>query len=196
MGRLRTLALVCLGIVFGVTMFLSPPVMAECPDGRVEVLLTTPSGQTSVLCVAVEALPGLEHNPNIATFTPTPTVTPTNTPTPTDTPTNTPTPTDTPTGTATATPTTTPTQTPTPTNACQAECIADLATAVEECEVGVDTDLGNCGDLTGVASNCSVSFHSTGECGIVDTQMWFDAENECHRTSLSECTACLIACGG
>ena len=37
------------------------PVLAECPEGKSEVLLMTPSGITKTICVSDKAIPGIEN---------------------------------------------------------------------------------------------------------------------------------------
>jgi hypothetical protein len=40
---------------------LSPEAWAECPPGKTEITIITPSGKTKVLCVPDAALPGIEN---------------------------------------------------------------------------------------------------------------------------------------
>lgn len=37
------------------------PVLAECPEGKSEVLLMTPSGITKTICISDNAIPGIEN---------------------------------------------------------------------------------------------------------------------------------------
>jgi hypothetical protein len=48
-------------IVVGLILVLSLPVWAECPEGKSEILIVTPSGRETVICVPDNAIPGLEN---------------------------------------------------------------------------------------------------------------------------------------
>jgi hypothetical protein len=42
-------------------VFLASTAQAECPEGKSEVLMTTPSGKQKVMCIPDAAVPGLEN---------------------------------------------------------------------------------------------------------------------------------------
>lgn len=47
--------------VFAVYALCALPVMAQCPDGKSEVQLTTPSGKNKTICISDAAIPGIEN---------------------------------------------------------------------------------------------------------------------------------------
>ena len=52
---LRSAALLLIGLSTAI------PVLAECPEGKSEVMLMTPSGKTKTICVSDNAIPGIEN---------------------------------------------------------------------------------------------------------------------------------------
>jgi hypothetical protein len=48
-------------IALALSVFVGSTALAECPEGKSEVILVTPSGKVKTLCVPEAALPGLEN---------------------------------------------------------------------------------------------------------------------------------------
>ena len=48
-------------IALALSMFIASVALAECPEGKSEVILVTPSGKIKTICVPDTALPGIEN---------------------------------------------------------------------------------------------------------------------------------------
>ena len=48
-------------ILFCIIAFFSNLSFAECPDGKTEVYIVTPSGKEKIICVSDNAIPGIEN---------------------------------------------------------------------------------------------------------------------------------------
>jgi len=53
--------IICSVVVLVLSMFFFSPSFAGCPEGKSEIQLITPSGIQKSICVADEALPGIEN---------------------------------------------------------------------------------------------------------------------------------------
>ena len=51
----------CSTALFLIFLTTAIPILAECPEGKSEVVLYTPSGNANMLCVSDNALPGIEN---------------------------------------------------------------------------------------------------------------------------------------
>jgi hypothetical protein len=60
-ATMKTKNLFAIVIVLALSMFIASVALAECPEGKSEVILVTPSGKIKTICVPETALPGIEN---------------------------------------------------------------------------------------------------------------------------------------